>query len=276
MHRKPVVAGIFYQDNVLTLRNQIEKLFLNPLGPGELPEFPQQTLLKSFGLILPHAGYVYSGSVAAWGIREAAKKGKPETVVLLGPCHTGMGKPVSVWDRGAWETPFGNIEIDTELATQLLARYEYASPNYEAHFGEHSLEVNLPLLQFIYGRDFKILPIAMMDQRKSTAKELGAHFAFLKNYKPILFIASTDLNHYESEALTRSKDQEVLDAILQQNVDHLYSALTDKNISMCGFGPVAALLSADMGTPILLKHATSGEVSGDFHHVVGYASVVMG
>jgi AmmeMemoRadiSam system protein B len=115
----------------------------------------------------------------------------------------------------------------------------------------------------------------MMDQRKETAKELGMQFDFLKNIKPTLFIASTDLNHYESEEITRAKDQEVIDAITSTDIDRLYSIIIEQHISMCGFGPVAALLASEVGIPSLLKHATSGEISGDYQRVVGYASFLV-
>ncbi len=274
MHRKPVVSGVFYSDNLLALRSQIEKLFLSPIGPGQLADLPTKSIQKSFGLVLPHAGYVYSGSVSAWGILELSKRGKPETVVLIGPSHTGMGKPISIWNRGSWETPFGNIEIDTELADLLLSRYDYASGDFEGHMGEHSLEVNLPMLQYIYGRDFRILPVAMMDQRKGTALELGEQFAYLRTLKPLLIIASTDLNHYESESVTQKKDQEVIDAIVSMDVERLYSVISEQHISMCGFGPTAALMSSGDWNPKLLKHATSGEISGDYQRVVGYVSML--
>ena len=274
MRQKPVVSGVFYQDNLIALRNQIEKLFLGPIGPGQLPDFPTKPLQKSLGAVLPHAGYVYSGSVSAWGIWELAKRGKPETIVLIGPSHTGMGKPISIWNKGSWETPFGQVEVDEKLADLLLSRYNYASGDFEGHMGEHSLEVNLPMLQYIYGKDFRILPVSMMDQRKQTALDLGNQFSFLKTLKPLLIIASTDLNHYESESVTRSKDQEVIDAILSMNVERLYSVISEQSITMCGFGPAATLMSSGEWKPKLLKHATSGEITGDYQRVVGYVSML--
>lgn len=272
MHRKPAVSGIFYQGNIMTLRTQIESLFLNSKGPGVLPGISDKVLENSYGLILPHASYTYSGPVAAWGINEAAKRGKPETIILIGPSHTGLGMPVSVWESGQWETPFGLVEVDSELAKKFLSIYDYASPNYDAHINEHSLEVQIPLFQFIFGRTFKILPITMMDQRKQTALEISRAFQSIKDEKPILFVASSDLNHYESQEETEKKDSEVINAILSSDVDNLYRVISEKDISMCGFGPVSSLLKAGLGSSKLLKHLTSGEISGDFSHVVGYAS----
>jgi len=273
--RKPAVSGIFYQDNSLGLRNQIEQIFSHNQGPGVIPAVPEHNLTKSYGLILPHAGYIYSGPVAAWGMQEAAKKGIPETVIIIGPSHTGMGMPVSVWDKGSWETPFGEVQVDEELAFEFLKNYDYANSNYNAHLGEHSIEVHLPLLQFTLGNSFKILPISMMDQRKQTAEEIAGVFSKIKDMKKCIFIASTDLNHYETENITQKKDKEVIDAILNTNIERMYSVITEKNISMCGFGPVASLLKAKLGNPLLLKHLTSGQVSGDLSHVVGYSSFLI-
>lgn len=275
MHRKPVVSGIFYQGNIMTLRTQIEGLFLNPKGPGVLPGISDKSLIKSYGLILPHASYVYSGPVAAWGINEAAQRGKPETIVLLGPSHTGLGMPVSVWDTGQWETPFGLVDVDSELAKKFLSLYDYAKPNYDAHLNEHSLEIQIPLFQFIFGRTFKILPITMMDQRKKTAIEIAKVFEKMKDDKPILFVASSDLNHYESQEETEKKDLDAIENILSSDVENLYKVISEKEISICGFGPISTLLKAGLGKPQLLKHLTSGEISGDYSHVVGYASFVI-
>ncbi len=275
MERQPIVAGVFYQGNTMALTEQIKALFNHREGPGKDPLVKVQTIQKSFGLIMPHAGYMASGPVAACGLTEAAKKGKPESIVILGPSHTGTGMPVSVWDKGVWVTPFGDVEIDEELANYFIDEYEYASVNYDAHINEHSIEIQLPLLQYVYGREIKILPIAMMDQRKQTAREIGKIFSAMKDKKKILFIASTDLNHYESEEITRQKDEEVISHIRSSNVERLYSSITEHDISMCGFGPVSALLSSDLGDPRIIKHSTSGVMTGDYSHVVGYLAAIL-
>ncbi len=275
MERQPIVAGVFYQGNTMALTEQIKTLFNHHEGPGKAPLLKDQPIQQSFGLILPHAGYMASGPVAACGLAEAAKKGHPESIVILGPSHTGTGMPVSVWDKGSWVTPFGDVDIDEELASYFLAEYEYASVNYDAHINEHSIEIQLPLLQYVYGREIKILPIAMMDQRKQTAQEIGEVFASMKNKKKIMFIASTDLNHYESEEITRQKDEEVISHIRSSNVERLYSSITEHDITMCGFGPVSALLSSQLGKPRIIKHSTSGVMTGDYSHVVGYLAAIL-
>lgn len=275
MERQPIVSGVFYQGNTMALTNQIKGLFNHSEGPGKEPTVKDQKIQQSFGLIMPHAGYMASGPVAACGLTEAAKMGHPESIVILGPSHTGTGMPVSVWDKGVWVTPFGDVAIDEELASFFFDEYEYASINYDAHINEHSIEIQLPLLQYVYGRDIKILPITMMDQRKQTAKEIGQVFAEMKKKKKILFIASTDLNHYESEEITRQKDEEVISHILSSNVERLYSSITEHDISMCGFGPVSALLTSGLGEPRVIKHSTSGVMTGDYSHVVGYLAAIL-
>lgn len=275
MERQPIVAGVFYQSNSMALTEQIKALFNHREGPGKQPEVKEKTISESFGLILPHAGYMASGPVAAHGLFEAAKKGRPESIVILGPSHTGTGMPVSVWDKGVWVTPFGEVEIDKELADYFLAHYDYASVNYDAHTNEHSIEIHLPLLQYVFGREIKVLPITMMDQRRKTAQEIGKVFSDMKDIKKIMFIASTDLNHYESEEVTRKKDEEVISHILTSNVERLYSSITEHDISMCGFGPVSALLSSDLGRARIIKHATSGVMTGDYSHVVGYVAAII-
>ncbi|HPJ89719.1 MAG TPA: AmmeMemoRadiSam system protein B [Thermotogota bacterium] len=275
LERKPIVAGIFYKGNMIALSEQIKNLFLDDEGPMAEPELNRHEIEKSFGLILPHAGYMASGTTAAAALYEAAKKGIPETIVIVGPNHTGLGAPVSVWDKGSWVTPFGTVSIDEELAARFLKAYDYAASDYDAHMGEHSIEIQLPLLQYVYGRDLKILPITLMDQRKKTAIEIGEVFSRLKDEKKCLFIASTDLNHYEPEEVTRKKDEEVITHILSSSVNRLYDSLTEYKITMCGFGPVTTLLTAGLGTPRYIKHSTSGSMNGDYSHVVGYFSGII-
>jgi len=274
LERKPAVSGIFYASNLVKLREQIQKLFLHVEGPGKIPEPVHEPLKNSVGVMLPHAGYVCSGPIAADGLAQVSQHGVPSTIVLLGPSHTGMGKPVSVWDRGEWQTPFGTVQVDHELSQKFLDLYDYARVNYDAHVGEHSLEVQLPLLQFVYGQDFRILPIAMMDQRKETAREMASVFQELKKDRPLLFVASSDMNHYQAEQETLEKDDHVLQAVLEMDVEKMYAAISEYEVSMCGFGPVATLLLSGLGTPRLVKHVTSAKTCTDQRHVVGYASVV--
>ncbi len=274
MIRNPIVSDVFYPSQPPKLIETIRGLFTHQLGPGAVPPLNKKKLDKSIGLVLPHAGYMYSGPVAAWGLSEVMKIGTPESVMLIGPSHTGMGKPISIWDKGSWKTPLGELQIHRTLAQRILSTYEYAQPDFNAHINEHSLEVQLPLLQFCFGTDFSIIPIAMMDQRKNTAQEMGHVIHAISETQPLLIIASSDLNHYEPHDRTIMKDQEIIDSILTEDIDGLYAAITEDQISMCGFGAVAALMEARIGTPKLLQHASSGDSGGDFSHVVGYASLI--
>jgi AmmeMemoRadiSam system protein B len=273
--RKSVVAGVFYPSGKNMLIDTIQDLFLGPLGPGDVPKVNPDPLEKPTGLISPHAGYMYSGQVAAWGYHELARKGAPKTAILIGPNHTGYGPRVSVYPEGSWETPLGNVEIDEEAVRILLENSEYLSSDTSAHMMEHSLEVQIPFLQFLYGDSFKIVPIVLKDQSPEIAKDLSyAISRYLSLNHSTVVIASTDLNHYEDQETTLRKDKAVIEAIESQNPAILYSAVYELEISMCGYGAVATLMMLDLGKPRVLKHATSGDVSGDYLEVVGYLSVI--
>ncbi len=275
MKRNPAVSGVFYPSGKKMLLDTIEDLFLGPLGPGKVPEVSNEALEKPVGLISPHAGYMYSGQVAAWGFHELAEKGKPKTVIIMGPNHTGYGPRVSVFPNGVWETPLGEVEIDEE-AVRIISEYsEVISSDTSAHVMEHSIEVQIPFLQYLYGDSFKIVPIVMKDQSPSVAKDLSAAISrYLSLNHSTVIIASTDLNHYEDQETTIRKDSAVIEAIESGNPMMLYSTVYDLDVSMCGVGPVATLMMLQIGKPRVLKHATSGDVSGDYLEVVGYLSVI--
>ncbi len=275
MVRKPVVAGMFYPSSKDELLLSIEAAFLGPLGPGKLPEKNNEPLSKPYGIISPHAGYVYSGQVAAWAYYELSRKGKPQTAILIGPNHTGYGKPVSVYPSGKWQTPLGELEVDENAVQIILENSDLASSDTAAHTMEHSLEVQLPFLQYIYGNDVKIVPITMLDQSPKTAADLSkAISVYLSLYPNTVIIASTDLNHYDDHETTVKKDELVIEAIESEDPRILYTAIYEANVSMCGYGPVATLMLLNLGRVKILKHATSGEISGDLLEVVGYLSAI--
>ena len=275
MRRNPAVAGVFYPSGRKMLIDTIEDLFLGPLGPGKLPEVSENPLEKPVGLISPHAGYMYSGQVAAWGFYELAKKGKPKTVIIMGPNHTGYGPRVSVFSSGVWETPLGDVKIDEEAVRIISEHSEVVSFDTSAHVMEHSLEVQIPFLQFLYGDSFKIVPIVFKDQSPTVARDLSRAISrYLSFNHSTLVIASTDLNHYEDQETTLKKDSAIVKAIESGNPMLLYSTVYDLDVSMCGVGPVATLMMIQLGKPKVLKHATSGDVSGDYLEVVGYLSVI--
>jgi len=279
VRRPPLVAGTFYDLDKEDLIKRLEWAFREKkIGPGQLPEKVEKHLTKNIGVVVPHAGYVYSGPVAAWAYLELSKLGKPDTVILIGPNHTGVGGEVGVWPSGVWITPLGNIGVDEKIATFLIENSNVAISDTASHLGEHSLEVQLPFLQYIYGNNFKIVPITMMIQEFEFAKLLAENLKTVFEKFPekkFVVIASSDLNHYESQDVTIKKDEELIKAILTNDPKKVCKIVKDKNITACGFGPIATLLQLKMGKPALLKHATSGDISGDFTHVVGYASFII-
>ena len=276
--RKPAVAGYFYPANKDELIKLIENCFKHPLGPGKLPkEITPRNSYRIIAAQVPHAGYIYSGPCAAWAYLELYIDGKPDTIVILGPNHTGLGLPVSVWPRGYWETPLGRLEIDKEVVDILLQHEVFAS-DYSAHVQEHSIEVQLPFVQYIFGNDVKIVPICIADPRLETAEEIskGILHAIAETKKRILILASSDMTHYEPQDVAQMKDSEALDAIISLDVKKLYE-LVESGLTMCGFAPVSvAMLVAShfKAGGHVVKYYTSGDIIGDISSVVGYASVV--
>lgn len=274
--RMPAVAGAFYPSSPESLKREIERCFLHRIGPGRLPrkvDGEEKPLL----LVSPHAGYVYSGPVAAHGYLQLEGRAKPQIVVILGPNHYGIGSPVSVYPDGEWITPLGSVEIDDELAMKLADLSGIFTLDEISHVREHSIEVQIPFLQYILG-EFKFLPICILDQELETCLEVGRALAeALRNYKSFLLIASTDLTHYEPDDVAKRKDRLALERITELDSGGLYDAIARHEISMCGYGPVAAILEVSKilgaGRAEILKHATSGDVTGDTDAVVGYASV---
>ena len=274
MKREPAVAGLFYPFDPIALRRDIEKSFLGNLGPGDLPKVNKNKLEKPVGLISPHAGYMYSGQVAAWGFYELAKLGTPELFILIGPNHTGFGARIGIWDKGEWETPFGVVPIHEEAVRILLETSKYARVSYESHLKEHSLEVQIPFIQYVF-ENIPILPISLLDQSFSIVEDLSnALKEVLKSIPSTVILASTDLNHYEDHQTTLNKDNLVIEMIENMDVEGLYRVLGEYEISMCGYGGVGVLLNMKIGKPKILKHATSGDVTGDKLEVVGYMSAI--
>ena len=272
--RRPAVSGMFYAGTPEDLRQQIEWCYTHELGPGTVPRVNDKGQREIVALIVPHAGYVYSGPVAAHAYKELADDGIFDTAVILGPNHTGYGSPVSLWTEGAWNTPLGEVEIDREFAHKLLGGIIEADET--AHIYEHSIEVQLPWLQYLYG-EVKIVSIAMMAQDLETAREVGK--AISKVSDNVIIIATTDFTHYEPQSVATEKDQSMIEAIVGLDEEELYRRRESLNCTMCGYGPVASAIVAakEMGArrAALLKYATSGDTTGDFSKVVGYGSLVV-
>jgi len=278
--REPVVAGTFYESDPQKLKKRIEWCFLHPLGPNSLPESPPGDMRTLIAAQVPHAGYIYSGPAAAHVYYALHQDGKPETFIILGPNHTGLGMPVSVYTKGAWRTPLGTIRIDEEVASRLVKK-DPLEEDHLAHSGEHSIEVQLPFLQFIFGNDFLLVPIAMMDQSYETAKSVAeAIIDVLENIKrDVVILASSDMTHYEPHETAVSKDTKALEYIEELQIEEFYNYIMKSRLSMCGYGPVMVAMHIAKyfgATGLTLKYYTSGDIAGEKSWVVGYASVIFG
>lgn len=272
------MAGAFYEGRPQALREQIKECYVHPHGPGRVPKV-QVGPRRLVGLVSPHAGYMYSGSVAAHGFAYMASDGKPASIVILGPNHTGIGSGVSIITSGKWSTPLGEAEIDRKLADSIKKASEIIDIDEVAHSQEHSLEVQLPFLQHLFGERFKLVPICMMMQDKKTSEEVGRAISKAAAGKDVVVIASTDFTHYEPQESAVEKDRKAMNKILALDWRGLLRTVCDENISMCGHGVVAAMLCAAVGLGAkeakLLKYATSGDTAGPMPQVVGYGSIAI-
>ena len=196
--RYPAVAGSWYAGTPNSLRNQVEELFIHKLGPGSLPSPVREGPRNIVGLVVPHAGYMASGPVAAHAYHHFAGDGKPDVIGMFGPNHTGHGSALAVMNEGVWRTPLGDVEIDTETADQILQASRIVDVDDRAHAYEHSIELQLPFLQYLYGSEFKFVPICFLMQDLESSREVGKAVATALKGKNGLVIASSDLTHYES------------------------------------------------------------------------------
>jgi AmmeMemoRadiSam system protein B len=275
--RRPTVAGQFYEGDAEALKQQIRDCFLSPIGPQKLPTPNFHSHPRNIvGMICPHAGYPYSGPVAASAFYELAQDGKPDTVVLLGPNHTGYGTALSLMREGAWQTPLGTVEIDTQLADAILHETAIMNVDEVAHRYEHSLEVQLPFLQFLYGDDFKIVPICFLMQDYESAVEVGQALVEALDATNSVVIASSDMTHYEPAKRAEAKDKAALVAVTAMDAKRFYDTVEAQNITACGYAPITALVTYANGVCAkaeLLNYHNSGDVTGDHSSVVGYAAV---
>lgn len=285
MRRHPAVAGQFYKGAPESLGKQVREF----IEPGA-------ARTKALGIMSPHAGLIYSGAVAG---AVYSRIELPDTFVLLGPNHTGLGAPVSLMASGQWETPLGLVEIDEGLAATILSKSPRIQEDSLAHLREHSLEVQLPFIQH-FKKEFKIVPIQMLDTRLETCREVGRAIGEaiaecgMRNTEcevednselrtphselPLI-IASSDMSHYERADIAKEKDFKAIQRLLDLDPEGLYRVVKEHGITMCGFGPAVAMLIAcrHLGATRaeLIKYANSGEVSGDYDQVVGYAGIVI-
>ena len=278
MIRKPAVAGSFYPENPEKLRKTIEDCFMNKFGVGLIPELEIfEGSEYPINIMVPHAGYIYSGPVASHSYCQIVQNGFPEVFIILSPNHTGYGSEVSVFNEGEWITPLGNVKIDEEFANSIIDCSDVASADFDAHLFEHSIEVQLPFLQY-FSNDFKMVPIVMGSQSFSASSDLAkAIFDSAQMLdKSYCVIASTDLSHFNNQEKANKVDGFVLEDIKNMNEFKLYEEVIQFNITMCGYGPVMTTVAlskmCDKHNCEILEYKTSGDVTGDLTSVVGYAS----
>ena len=288
--RNAAVAGQFYPGNEKSLKQQIEECFLDKRGIGMLPSIKKiGNNLK--GLVVPHAGFVYSGAIASHAYARLAEQGFADTFIILGPNHTGIGSGVSVMTEGAWKTPFGTVSIDSSLAQTISTGI--IDRDASAHTYEHSIEVQLPFLQYIArGRKFDFVPVCMIMQDYETVQDVGDILtkASQKSKKNIVLIASSDFSHagfnYQStppkgmrvDNYAEKQDALAIEKILSLDPKGLIQTVEEHTITMCGYGPVAAMLFAakKLGATKaeLLKYGTSYEVHPG-SSCVGYGAIAV-
>jgi len=265
--REPAVAGQFYPGSERQLRQVVQHFLAAP------PTEPT----RAIGIIAPHAGYVYSGAVAGAVYSHIQI---PARAIVLCPNHTGYGAPLAIMSEGSFRTPLGEIAIDHELAEKLKAGFPLLREDSTAQLREHAIEVQLPFLQSLRA-DLRFVPITVGIGQIEPLSALGVVMAKVISElgEPVLIVASSDMNHYESDEQTRIKDAMAIEQVLSLQPKGLFETVCSQNISMCGVGPAVAMLTAALRLGAtkaeLIKYATSGDVSGDHEHVVGYAGVVV-
>ncbi len=266
--RKPAVAGQFYPGTKAALSKNVASL----LKEGTKKE-------DAVGVISPHAGYIYSGQVAGAVFSSIKPK---KTYIVMGPNHTGMGKPFSLSASDSWATPLGEVALDKELTGAIKRNSRYVKEDDSAHIYEHSVEVQLPFLQSLK-REFKFVPLVISYAGLEVYREIGKALATAVKESGLkdecMIIASSDMTHYEAHEAAKKKDAKAIEAILELNEEKLVDYIEKFSISMCGYAPAAIMLVAakelDAKAARLVKYATSGDASGDYSSVVGYAGVVV-
>ena len=284
--RYPAVAGAFYEGTRPRLLKQIEGCYTGRLGPGSLPR-PAEGPHRLLGLVVPHAGYVYSGPVAAFSYAALAADGLRRSYVVLGPNHAGLGAPLAV-TRHDWETPLGTVPVDPDLFP-LLSKPPLED-DVTAHRNEHSIEVQLPFLQQLRA-DVRFVPVCMAFQEYELASEVGGLVADAVRKRDALVIASSDFTHVgpqyyqlpprgmSAPVYAKEQDRKAIDRILALDPKGLADTVARHNISMCGYGPVIAMLTAAKALGAtkaeLLRYGTSSDVSADEDMAVGYGAIAV-
>lgn len=264
--RNPAVAGMFYPGTEQALSAELDRL---------IPE--KSAKRKAIGIVSPHAGYIYSGGVAGELVSSVAI---PKKIILIGPNHTGFGIKGSIMTEGCWTLPNGTVTIDASLAKKIVNSTKVLDHDALAHMREHSLEVQIPFL--LHEReDIDIVPITLMGLSVDACRQVGHAIAkaIRESGEEVMILASSDMTHYESDESARKKDKKAIDKVLALDPEGLYEVVTENRISMCGVIPTTVMLFAalELGAKKaeLIKYATSGDVSGDYKQVVGYAGMIV-
>lgn len=278
--RKPSVSGIFYSSNKEQLVGELKGCFTNKIfGPGRLP--PSDQVRKIYGIVSPHAGYLYSGSVAANGYYNISSS-KFNNVILVGPNHYGLGSSVATTMNGIWESPIGDVMVNPQLAKDIASRATSMDFDEFAHSRDHCLEVQIPFLLYTTEK-FRIVPIILTNQDEYLALELGSAISdavneWISKGDEFMLIASSDFTHYESNSEAHRKDSQLIKSILSLDITAFYYTLRQYNVSACGYGAIATVMVAakNLGATRgeLIRYATSGDVTGDKSSVVGYSSIL--
>lgn len=278
--RKPSVSGIFYSSNKEQLVDELKGCFTNKIfGPGRLP--PSDQVRKIYGMVSPHAGYLYSGSVAANGYYSVSSS-KFNNAILVGPNHYGLGSSVATTMNGIWESPIGDVMVNPQVAKDIASRATSMDFDEFAHSRDHCLEVQIPFLLFTTEK-FRMVPIILTNQDEYLALELGSAISDTVNEciskgDEFMLIASSDFTHYESNSEAHRKDSQLIKSILSLDITAFYYTLRQYNVSACGYGAIATVMVAakNLGATRgeLIRYATSGDVTGDKSSVVGYSSIL--
>lgn len=273
--RTPAVSGTFYPENEKKLKNLIHDCFMHPIGPGKT--FPIESSEKIYGVICPHAGFVYSGPVACHSFYSLSASSS-KLAIIVGPNHYGIGQNTASMIDVSWKTPLGLAQVDSDSVLELREHLDILEIDSFSHSKEHSIEVQIPILQEVFSDEMKILPISLINQEQKTATLVGSAIAKIAQKKDALLIGSSDFTHYEENGFAYSQDHALIDPILKLDIDKFYKILYERKVTACGFGAIASIMTAckELGATKgkLLKYATSGDVSGDKSSVVGYASII--
>lgn len=266
MIRKPAVAGQFYSLDPSALTREVT---------GYFEEVQERKRTK--GVVSPHAGLMYSGAVAG---AVFSRVEPPESFVILSPNHTGLGRAVSLMTRGSWQVPTGKLEIDADLADRLRKECALVDDDSRAHEREHSIEVQLPFVLHLSPTS-KIVPVTMMTDSIDTCRIVGESIADVVSSTgyPVTIVASSDMTHYETDSVARARDRKAIEMVLSLDPEGLYRTVRKEGISMCGYIPVTTMLFAVLrlgaSEAELVRYMTSGDVSGDYDRVVGYAGIII-